>query len=441
MGNKLYLECYAGISGDMMVAALLDLGADKDVLKKSLKSIPIEGFSTKIERVKKAGLDMCSFSVLLDKKHENRDHDMEYLHGNHDHSHTEKNDHQNHQHLHTHDHNSKHIHSHEHKHEHRNLKDIINIINRTDITASAKEIVVSIFEILAKAEAKAHGKDIEEVHFHEVGGVDSIVDIIAVAVCLDNLNLDEVIVPVMYEGTGSVRCQHGVLPIPVPAVSNIIAENGLKIHIMDIEGEFITPTGAAIVAAIRTSSKMPDEFSISRIGLGAGKRNYKRPSILRAMIIETSDIDSYNKDVIYKLESNIDDSTGEQFGYVMDRLINAGARDVNYMPVFMKKNRPGYQLNVICKEEDIDKLEGIIFQETTTIGIRKQKMDRTILDRKFKIVKTSLGEGTVKICETKSGIKVYPEYESVVKLCEENDISYVDACKVLIDRYYEDNSI
>jgi uncharacterized protein (DUF111 family) len=186
---------------------------------------------------------------------------------------------------------------------------------------------------------------------------------------------------------------------------------------------------------------MPDEFSISRIGLGAGKRNYKRPSILRAMIIETSDIDSYNKDVIYKLESNIDDSTGEQFGYVMDRLINAGARDVNYMPVFMKKNRPGYQLNVICKEEDIDKLEGIIFQETTTIGIRKQKMDRTILDRKFKIVKTSLGEGTVKICETKSGIKVYPEYESVVKLCEENDISYVDACKVLIDRYYEDNSI
>lgn len=412
MSKKLYLECYSGISGDMMVASLLDLGADEKVLKKGLNSLLVDGFQIKISRVSKSGLDACDFHVILDEKYENHDHDMDYLHGDHTHTHEHKHDH---------------IHS--HHHEHRSLSDIITIIEKSDIAKNAKDIAIKIFNILGAAEAKAHGVDIDEVHFHEVGAVDSIVDIIAVAICLDNLGIEEVIVPVLYEGTGFVRCQHGMIPVPVPAVSNIVTEHKIKLHIINNQGEFVTPTGVAIVAAIKTDDKLPSEFSIEKIGIGAGKRNYERPSILRTMIIKE---ENKERDFIYKLESNVDDCTGESLGYVMESLFNAGARDVHYTPVFMKKNRPAYQLNVICKEEDIEKLEEIIFKETTTIGIRKIKMERSILKREIKTVNTSLGEVKVKICALSSCKRVYPEYDSIIEICKKYDMSYQDVYNTII---------
>ena len=412
MSKKLYLECYSGISGDMMVASLLDLGADEKVLKKGLNSLLVDGFQIKISRVSKSGLDACDFHVILDEKYENHDHDMDYLHGDH-----------------THGHEHKHDYIHSHHHEHRSLSDIITIIEKSDITKNAKDIAIKIFNILGVAEAKAHGVDINEVHFHEVGAVDSIVDIIAVAICLDNLGIEEVIVPVLYEGTGFVRCQHGMIPVPVPAVSNIITDHKIKLHITNNQGEFVTPTGAAIVAAIKTDDKLPSEFSIEKIGIGAGKRNYERPSILRAMIIKE---ENKERDFIYKLESNVDDCTGESLGYVMESLFNSGARDVHYTPVFMKKNRPAYQLNVICKEEDIEKLEEIIFKETTTIGIRKIKMERSILKREIKTVNTSLGEVKVKICALSSCKRVYPEYDSIIEICKKYDMSYQDVYNTII---------
>ena len=412
MSKKLYLECYSGISGDMMVASLLDLGADEKVLKKGLNSLLVDGFQIKISRVSKSGLDACDFHVILDEKYENHDHDMDYLHGDH-----------------THGHEHKHDYIHSHHHEHRSLSDIITIIEKSDITKNAKDIAIKIFNILGVAEAKAHGVDINEVHFHEVGAVDSIVDIIAVAICLDNLGIEEVIVPVLYEGTGFVRCQHGMIPVPVPAVSNIITDHKIKLHITNNQGEFVTPTGAAIVAAIKTDDKLPSEFSIEKIGIGAGKRNYERPSILRAMIIKE---ENKERDFIYKLESNVDDCTGESLGYVMESLFNSGARDVHYTPVFMKKNRPAYQLNVICKEEDIEKLEEIIFKETTTIGIRKIKMERSILKREIKTVNTSLGEVQVKICDLSSYKRVYPEYDSIIEICKKYDMSYQDVYNTII---------
>ena len=412
MSKKLYLECYSGISGDMMVASLLDLGADEKVLKKGLNSLLVDGFQIKISRVSKSGLDACDFHVILDEKYENHDHDMDYLHGDH-----------------THGHEHKHDYIHSHHHEHRSLSDIITIIEKSDITKNAKDIAIKIFNILGVAEAKAHGVDIDEVHFHEVGAVDSIVDIIAVAICLDNLGIEEVIVPVLYEGTGFVRCQHGMIPVPVPAVSNIITDHKIKLHITNNQGEFVTPTGAAIVAAIKTDDKLPSEFSIEKVGIGAGKRNYERPSILRAMIIKEENKES---DFIYKLESNVDDCTGESLGYVMESLFNSGARDVHYTPVFMKKNRPAYQLNVICKEEDIEKLEEIIFKETTTIGIRKIKMERSILKREIKTVNTSLGEVQVKICDLSSYKRVYPEYDSIIEICKKYDMSYQDVYNTII---------
>lgn len=284
MSNTLYWECYSGISGDMAVASLLDLGADEKVLCEALQSLPVSGFQIKISRVKKNGLDACDFDVIVDKKHENHDHDMEYLHGKHGdiHGHEEQNhgnhDHEEHMHEeHTHE---------EHSHEQRGMIEIMDIIRVAEITEGARKIAGRIFEILAAAEAKAHQVPVEKVHFHEVGAVDSIVDIVAVAVCLDNLGIDEVVVPVLYEGKGFVRCQHGLLPVPVPAVANITADHHLKVHTTDVEGELVTPTGAAIVAAVRTSSQLPKQYTIRKIGLGAGKRQYECPGIVRAMLIE-----------------------------------------------------------------------------------------------------------------------------------------------------------
>lgn len=412
---KLYLETLGGISGDMTVGALLDLGADKDVLLEVLRSMPVQGFCIQIGRVKKSGLDVCDFAVILDEKYENHDHDMEYLHG--------------------HEHPHEHSHHHIHKHDHRNLADIIDIIRHTRMTDKARSIAIRIFEILAEAEAKAHGMDIAQVHFHEVGAVDSIADIVAAAVCLDNLDVEEVIIPQLWEGQGTVRCQHGVIPVPVPAVANIVQSYELPLQITDAEGELVTPTGAAIAAAVRTGGVLPKQFAIRKIGMGAGKRNYERPSILRAMLIESTV--KAEKDSIYKLETNIDDCTGEALGYVMQRLFDAGARDVHYIPVWMKKNRPAYELNVICEKADIRKLEQIIFEETTTIGIRRIEMERTVLDRKIETVDTPFGKARVKVCQMDTGIRRYPEYDSVAKLCQKYKISYQDAYR-LVQKAAED---
>ena len=424
MSKQLYLECYSGISGDMMVAALLDLGADQSILQNAIKSLPLEGFEISISRMKKSGLDACDFAVILDKKHENHDHDMHYLHGTNDDIATE--------HTHHHEHNHEHDHSHEHHHEHRGLPEINEIISCADITENAKNLAKKIFLILAKAEAKAHGSTIEEVHFHEVGAVDSIVDIVAVAVCLDNLAITEAVIPELYEGRGHIRCQHGVIPVPVPAVLNIVAAHGLQLHLTQTEGELVTPTGAAIVAAIQTQQKLPEHFKILKTGLGAGKRTYDRPSLLRAMLIETAEKES---DCIWKLESNIDDTTGEAMGFVMDELFRAGARDVNYSPVYMKKNRPAYQLNIICDETAIADMERIVFAHTTTIGIRRQKMERTILAREIRNVQTSFGEVRMKICNLEGEQRVYPEYEDVAAICRDKSLGFQSVYHQLIQEY------
>lgn len=418
MSKTLYLECYSGISGDMTVAALLDLGADREVLKESLKSLPVGGFRTEITRVKKSGLDACDFSVILEQ--DNHDHDMEYLHGSeksytghHEHSHEVNNEH-----------HHGHTHSHEHPHEHRGMKEITEIIQKSEMTVRAKKMAMRVFDILAQAESKAHGVPVEEVHFHEVGAVDSIVDIAAIAICMDNLDISNVIVPVLYEGTGFIRCQHGQIPVPVPAVTHIAETHKLKLKITDIQGELVTPTGAAVVAAFRTSDRLPEDFTMLKTGIGAGKRQYRCPGILRAMLIrETTDLQI--KDIIWKLETDMDDCGGEMMGHVMNLLMANGAREVHYTPIYTKKNRPAYTLTVICKESEREKLENLIFSETTTIGIRRVEMERTILQREIQKKDTPVGTAIVKACTLPDGnIRYYPEYENVAELAERNQLSF-----------------
>ena len=418
MSKTLYLECYSGISGDMTVAALLDLGADREVLKESLKSLPVGGFRTEITRVKKSGLDACDFSVILEQ--DNHDHDMEYLHG------SEKSYTGHHEHSHevNHEHHHGHTHSHEHPHEHRGMKEITEIIQKSEMTVRAKKMAMRVFGILAQAESKAHGVPVEEVHFHEVGVVDSIVDIAAIAICMDNLDISNVIVPVLYEGTGFIRCQHGQIPVPVPAVTHIAETHKLKLKITDIQGELVTPTGAAVVAAFRTSDRLPEDFTILKTGIGAGKPQYRCPGILRAMLIrETTDLQI--KDIIWKLETDMDDCGGEMMGHVMNLLMANGAREVHYTPIYTKKNRPAYTLTVICKESEREKLENLIFSETTTIGIRRVEMERTILQREIQKKDTPVGTAIVKACTLPDGnIRYYPEYENVAELAERNQLSF-----------------
>ena len=397
----LYLECGTGISGDMTVAALLDLGADKDKLLRVLEGIPGNGFDVRISRVKKAGIDCCDFDVVLDEEHDGHDHDMEYLYG----------------HLHEHDH---------HHHHHTGMKEIREIIGHLTMTDGARALALRIFEILAQAESEAHGVPVDEVHFHEVGAIDSIVDIVAAAVCLDDLDITKVAVTGITEGSGTVRCQHGILQVPVPAVERIARAHALPLHFTSRKGELVTPTGAAIAAAVMTQQELPEKFVIVKTGLGAGKREYEIPSILRAMILEPCGQKQQDvlADRIWKLECDMDDCTGEQLGYALGRLYDEGAREAHYAPVFMKKNRPGWELTVICDEAHREQLENVIFKETTTIGIRRQQMERSVLARKSVSVKTQYGEIPVKISGENEHRRVHPEYEMVSEAAQRYGVPF-----------------
>lgn len=469
MGKTLYLETSSGISGDMFVAAMIDLGADPEALERALNSIPADGFMVEISSVKKSGIACCDFNVILDAAHENHDHDMAYLYGSapvtavapqeeehHCHCHEDEEAHHCHcyedeevphchchedeeeHHCHCHDEEEAHHchghggeeshHHHEHHHHHgRHLAEILDIIGATDMTDSAKALAGKMFHIVAEAESLAHHMPLEEVHFHEVGAIDSIVDIISAAVTFDSLGITDVIIPCLTEGRGTVRCQHGVLPVPVPATMNIIEAYDMPLTIMEAKGEYVTPTGAAIAAAICTTHQLPKAFRIVCTGLGAGKRAYtERTNILRAYLIEGNAMEE-GKDEIVKLETDIDDSTGEALGYTIDRLMQAGALDVHYSPVYMKKNRPAWELTVICKKSRMEELEDIIFKETTTIGIREfPSVMRSILRRNQKQVETPFGIAEVKEVALPGERRFYPEYESVKAIAEKEHLPFAE---------------
>ena len=341
MGKILYLECNSGISGDMTVGALLDLGADREVLERALGSLGVEGYHLHFGRAVKCGLDAYDFDVHLEEEGHEHGHDHTHEHEEaehgeacHRHSEVHVEDHghghecgESHGHDHEHEHGEGHGHDHEHTHSHshghshshihRNLSDIYRIIERLDSKEEVKELARNMFLIVAEAEAKAHGLPIDEVHFHEVGAIDSIVDIISVAVCLDNLGVKDVVVSPLAEGHGQIRCQHGVIPVPVPATANIAAAHGLALRLTDQEGEMVTPTGAAIAAAVRTREKLPAACRIVKTGMGAGKKDFAHANVLRAMLLETNEEEN---DQAWVLETNVDDCSGEMLGFVMEEL-------------------------------------------------------------------------------------------------------------------------
>ncbi|MDO4849326.1 MAG: nickel pincer cofactor biosynthesis protein LarC [Coriobacteriia bacterium] len=430
MARTLILDGGSGISGDMTVAALLDAGASEEHLREALATLPVDGFETVVSRVEKSGLSACDFDVRLDAAHENHDHDMAWLYGAGD------------EHVHVHGHAHGHASSepHHHAHTHRTLSDVTAIINASQLSDHAKELALAVFGKLAEAEAKAHGATPDTVHFHEVGAVDSIVDICAVAVCLDDLGVTDVIVPSLAEGHGTIRCAHGLMPIPVPAVAHLCADAGIVLEAAPVHGELVTPTGAAIVAALRTSDALPARYRILATGYGAGKRPYPNVTgVLRATLAEAdgagrptnaphqhpADDDPSAEHIVVELTCDLDDCTGEALGRTIELLMDAGARDAHAVPIVMKKGRPAYQLEVVCDESNEAQLRDLIFMNTTTIGIRATRQRRYPLRREPGTVATRYGEvATKRVVLPDGSVRSYPEYGSVVEACEQTGVSF-----------------
>lgn len=452
MTRTLYLQCDAGISGDMVVGALLDAGASEEGLRAALESLGLDGYEVRVSHKLVGALQGCDFDVVVDRQHENHDHDMDWLYGGledgpacqgHDHRHHR--DHGNHEHAAS--TSSAHDHAHEgeggqtqrhhqehHHHEHRSLADIQAIIARSDLSASAKDTALRIFGIIAEAEAKAHGATIDTVHFHEVGAVDSIVDVAAVAWCLDDLGIEDVVVSALAEGEGHVRSAHGVLSIPVPAVAHIVEAHGLVLRRAHRAGELVTPTGAAIAAALRSRACLPELYRVVATGMGTGKRAYDPPSSLRASIVEDVVEESGHgaEPQLWKLETEVDDCTGEALAYVLDRLYEEGAREAHFVPVFMKKGRPGYQVEVVCDEDVIPALERVLFEDTTTIGVRRHPLMRTSLEREADVVDTTYGPIRVKRVVLPDGtVRAYPEHDAVAEAAYEMGASYQDVARAV----------
>lgn len=472
-GRTLWLDCQAGVAGDMLVAALIDAAEDSEAAERAVRTtlaaLPVEGFSLEVGRVSKAGISCLDFNVVLDEAHENHDHDMAYLHGHehacegdHGHIHGQEggcgHDHCGGHHHGDHHHHAGHAghagHAHDHAHAHagdggrhhahRNLADILAIIEAAPLAPGAAAFARRAFGILAEAEAEAHGLPVEQVHFHEVGAVDSIADIVAAAVLVDLIGIERAIVPVLVEGRGTVRCQHGVMPVPVPATVGVCRAHGLPLAPCEVEGELVTPTGAALVAALNPEFVLPERYVVASVGLGAGKRTYERPSILRAMLIEPlsgptptshrgrsaaagedapaellpssrpAPLSSETRPpvTVCKLECDLDDMTPEQMAYAAERLSEAGAREVHWVPIVAKKGRPAYELQVLCEAQEAAAIEAVVFRETSTLGIRRCIMDRTVLPRRLEVRDTAFGPISVKIAMLPDGTeRVTPEYE------------------------------
>lgn len=402
----LWLEGACGIAGDMTVAALLDLGAKRETLDAALGSLGVESFSWDVFRSESRGIAGTRFDVRLREAHG----------GGHHH------------HAHAHDGNA-----HRHEHAHRHLADVETILARGNMSARARELAFKAFRLVAEAEAKAHGKPVGEVHFHEVGAEDSIADIVGACALFDSLGVDECVVDGLSEGAGTVVCAHGELPVPVPAVLNIAAASSIPLRCGTARGELVTPTGIALAAAFRTRERLPEKFRVERVGIGLGTREIGKPNMLRALLIAEESAPG----IVWQIAANIDDATGEMLGAATDEIFAAGALDVCFAPCFMKKNRPAYQIQILAEEARVPAVEAALFRATTTIGLRKWRAERTCMAREIVAAETPFGSVRVKRCRAEGIFRAYPEFNDVRALAEKTGLPFseiFDAARAAAER-------
>lgn len=379
----------------MTLAALTEIIGDENYLIEELKKLHIDGYEINISKKVKNGITGTHVDVILTHQHE--------------HSHVQK--------------EQEH---HHHNHEHRNLHDVCEIIDNSDIDEESKDLAKRIFMRVAKAESKVHNKSLDEVHFHEVGAIDSIVDIVGTAILINKIHPDKIISSVVNDGHGFIECAHGTMAVPVPATTEIFANSNVKFRQIDIDTELVTPTGAAIIAELSSEFTTLPAMKIKKVGWGSGTKDLKIPNVLK---VYYGEIQEENQKIVV-METNIDDCSGEILGYTEEVLFQNGALDVFYTPIFMKKNRPAYRLTVVCKETDILKLQNIIFKETTTIGIRYRYEYRTELERKVITIDTKYGKLQAKKVVNNGETYIYPEYESIKELAEKNNIPLKEVYKL-----------
>lgn len=419
MTRTLYLDCFAGASGDMLLGAMLDCGLDFELLRSELEKLGVEGYKLSLTRVDRSGISSAKFDVHLSGESHSHEHHHEHLHEHHhDHGHS-------HEHHHHHD---DHEHSHEHHHhEHRGLSEIKRIIASSNLSEPVKQRAQAIFQRIGEAESKIHGIPIETVHFHEVGAIDSIVDIVGACIAFDALKIERIISSPLHVGSGTFKCAHGTYPVPGPATAELL--KGVPAYSKDIEGELVTPTGAAIISTLAESYGPMPMMKIEKIGYGAGTRDYpKFPNTLRAIIGELEEDADQTPTTITVIEANIDDLNAQVFGYLMDRVLEAGALDIFYTPAQMKKNRPGVLLTLLCKPEDRERMTEIIFRETTTLGVRYRNERREILRREFVTVETEYGPIRIKVSRALDGrvMNASPEFEDCRAAAERHQASLRD---------------
>lgn len=399
----LFLDCFSGISGDMMVGALCDLGVKPSAIEWELSKIELEHFHMHFDRQQRQNIDGIKFGVFEGTHREGEGHEGEHhQHGHESHEHG-------HQHCH-HNHGNGCCHGEDHHAHGRTHAQIRELIEQSDLGPFVKKHALSIFQRIAVAEGKIHGVPPEEVGFHEVGALDSIVDIIATCVGLEQLGVEKVLVSNLCEGHGWVDCAHGRFPVPSTATLEIL--QGIPLSQTDEPHELITPTGAAILAEFGTGFGLMPQMRIEKIGYGLGSRQLQsRPNVLRAVLGEM--VSAYQTDTITSLETNIDDLSPEIAGAVTEKLLGAGALDVFLTAAQMKKNRPGFVLHVLCQHGNVQKVADIVFRETTAFGLRMHQVGRLKLERSFEDVETPFGRVSLKLgrCGTEV-MRVSPEFES-----------------------------
>lgn len=410
--KAIYLDTFAGISGNMLLGALLDAGYPLESLRSELQKLHLGAYELIYKKVNKLGIEATYFNVLLPEEHvHSHDHEHEHEHHHEEHEHS-------HQHEHEH-HHEENTHIHAHTHVHRNLQDIMEIINASELSESIKGAAEKVFRAIAEAEAKVHGKTVEEVHFHEVGAIDTIIDVVGCLLGLEYLQVEKIYVGTVTTGFGFVQCAHGLMPVPAPATAELLQK--LPQRQGQVAKEMTTPTGAALLKILAEYSEgLPQGWMGDYIAYGAGTRDVEIPNVLRMYVGKTEQ----QKETVVEAACNLDDVSGEIVGYVAECLLAAGALDVWTEQIIMKKGRPACKLMFLCEKNKLNSLMAIVFAETGTLGVRYHEVQRSVLERGFVQVDTAYGAVRVKYGKNNDVINsLAPEYEDCKQTAVEQQVS------------------
>lgn len=410
--KTLYIDCGMGVAGDMLTAALYELLSDeeKELFIKKINTLNIPNVTVEAEKVSKCGIMGTHMKVCV-AGIEEESHDHDHSHEGHDHHHEHSHE-EHHHHEHEHEH-----HEHHHHHEHHSMADVASIIDGLNVSDNVKANSKKVYEAIAAAESKAHGVPVDMIHFHEVGSMDAIADVTAVSILMEMIKAERVVASSVHVGSGSVKCAHGILPVPAPATAFILKD--VPIYGGQIKGELCTPTGAALlVNFVDEFGDMP-VMKVDRIGYGMGKKDFERANCVRVMLGETK----ASSEMVVELICNLDDMTSERLGFAMETLLEKGALDVFTTPIGMKKSRLGVMLTVLCKEADKEEMVKNIFKYTTTLGIRENLMNRYTLSRSMEKRQTPYGEVTVKKSAGFGVSREKAEYEDLARIAKDNNIA------------------